>query len=116
MAKERECKCCLKKYIFCPSCSSAKNEPEWRSEFDEESCREIFNAVSGYNIGVFTAQGVVEVLRKYNITDTSKYKKSIKNKLDEVIEIVESEEKAESKIEAKTETPMKKYDNKKFNK
>jgi hypothetical protein len=116
MAKERECLCCLKKYTFCPSCSGAKDEPEWKSEFDEESCKEIFNAVSGYNMGIIPAKDVVAVLKKYNITDTSKYKKSIKNKLDEVIEIVESEEKAEGKTEVKTETPMKKYDNKKFNK
>ena len=116
MAKQRKCFCCETLYTFCPNCSGAKNVPEWKTEFDEESCKEIFNAVSGYNMKIIPAKDVMAVLKKYNITDTSKYKKSIKNKLDEVIELVEAEEKAEGKTEVKAEVPMKKYDNKKFNK
>lgn len=113
MAKERECLCCSTKYTFCPNCRNAKDFPAWKTEFDEESCREVFNAVSGYNMGIIPAKDVIGVLKKYNITDVSKYKKSIRNKLNEILEEEAINEKSAEPV--KSEIPMKKYDNKKYN-
>lgn len=100
MAKNRICLTCGAEYQYCPNCSGAKDVPAWKTEFDEESCKDIFNVISGYNMNIIPAKDVVAVLKKYNITDTSKYKKSIRTKLNEAIETVEatkSEERTDNK-------------------
>lgn len=100
MAKKKTCKCCLKEYEFCPNCSNRNNYPAWKNEFDEESCSEIFNIISAYNMGIVKPEDVKAVIDKYNITDFSKYKKSIRDKLIEATEALSKEEpKEETKVE-----------------
>lgn len=84
MAKERKCLTCQKVYNYCPNCGQYSSYPTWMVEFDTESCKELFNAISGYNMGIIDANGVKDVVRKYNITDFSIYKKSIADKLKEI--------------------------------
>lgn len=98
MAKERICLCCGKPYSYCPNCGG-KSDPGMTTEFDSESCKEVFNAVSAYNMEIMDANGVKSVLKKYNITDFSKYKKSIVDvlkKVDGVKTETPKEEKPES--------------------
>lgn len=83
MAKQRICLCCGKSYEYCPNCGK-QVEPGVTSEFDGESCGEIFNAVSAYNMKLIDAGAVKSVLKKYNVTDFSGYKKSVADVLREV--------------------------------
>lgn len=80
MAKTRICMTCRSEYKYCPHCSNT-DQPAWMVNFDTEACKELFNAVSGYNMGVITKEQVKEVIDKYQITDFSKYKESIRNVL-----------------------------------
>lgn len=86
MADNRTCLCCGTKYEYCTRCSKHSSEPKWKFLFDSEECKEVFNAVSGYNMGVQTEQNVLDVIGKYNITDNSKFKKSIADVLSKVNE------------------------------
>lgn len=53
-------------------------------EFDNEVCKEVFNIISAYNMGIKTKDDVASVLYKYNVTDFSVFKESIRNKLNEL--------------------------------
>lgn len=120
MAKKKFCLSCGREYEFCPNCQNKTETMGWKKEFDEESCKEIFNAVSGYGMKLFTAKDVVGILKKYNITDTSKYKEEIKAVLDEALEIVNSESKPKENIGYKpngdSEPKKPKFEKKSFNK
>jgi len=98
MAYERQCICCGKTYQYCPHCGSFSNRPKWMFNYDEESCMEIFNVVSAYNMGVVDANKVRSVVKKYNVTDFSRYKDSIKKLLTELCSApVEAKPVAENK-------------------
>lgn len=83
MAKERTCIACGKTYTYCPNCGNSSS-PMWMAEFDTEECKDIFNAVSAYNMELIDANEVKKVLKKYDVTDFGKYKKSIADKLKEI--------------------------------
>ena len=99
MAYERQCICCGKTYQYCPHCGSFSNHPKWMFNYDQESCMELFNVVSAYNMGVVKKEDVLAVVRKYNITDFSKYKDSIKKLL---TELYAPEKKSESVVSTST--------------
>lgn len=98
MAYERQCICCGKTYQYCPHCGSFSNHPKWMFNYDQESCMELFNVVSAYNMKVVGKEDVVAVVKKYNITDFSKYKDSIKKLLTELCV-------PEKKLEPVVDTP-----------
>lgn len=81
MANERICKCCGKEYKYCPNCKRYIDLPQWMLLFDSDECKDVFNAVSGYNMGVFGKEKVKEALDKYGVTDLGKYKESISSVL-----------------------------------
>lgn len=84
MAYERQCICCGKTYQYCPHCGSFSNHPKWMFNYDTESCNELFNIISAYNMKVVGKDEVLTVVKKYNITDFAKYKPSIKKVLAEL--------------------------------
>lgn len=77
---KRKCLACGKEYDFCPRCEAAKETP-WMITFDRNECKEIFNVVSGYNMGISTLNDVKTVLDKYNIADVSVYQGNVKDVL-----------------------------------
>lgn len=83
MAKERKCLCCGKAYEYCPNCG--KSSEPWKIDFDSESCRDLFNVISGYNMGISNKENVNFVIDKYSITDYTIYKDSIRNKLESIL-------------------------------
>lgn len=84
MGKTRICISCQNSYSYCPNCGEYAKYPKWMTEFDTETCKELFNAISGYNMGIITKDAVKQVVDKYEIKDFSVYKESITNKLNEL--------------------------------
>ena len=83
MANTRKCLCCQRTYEYCPSCGNS-SQP-WKFNFDTEDCKEIFNVVSGYNMGIIGIDKIEEVVKKFNITDFSKYKEDVRDLLNSKI-------------------------------
>lgn len=100
MSKKRNCLCCGQEYEYCSNCNDTKKYPTWMAEFDKEACKEVFNVVSAYNSQLVGIEDVKAVVKKYNITDFGKYKKSIKDKLNEIVG--DNKPKTESVEEKKT--------------
>lgn len=76
----RKCLACGKEYDFCPRCEAGKETP-WMTTFDCVECREIFNVVSGYNMGILTLNDVQNTLKKLHIEDVTVYRDEIKDVL-----------------------------------
>lgn len=84
MAKERQCIACLNTYKYCPTCGEFAKYPTWMTEYDTEECKEVFNAISGFNMGIKKAEDVKNVIDKFGITDFNKFKPTIASKLNEL--------------------------------
>lgn len=84
MSKTRTCIACQNSYQYCPHCGDYARYPKWMNEFDTEACKELFNVISGYNMGIFKKDDVKKIVDKYEIKDFSAYKESIANKLNEL--------------------------------
>lgn len=105
MSHIRKCICCGVEYEYCPNCNSDSRYPKWMVSYDTESCKDVFNVVSGYNMGIISADSVKGVLNKYSITDYSKYKDSIAKVLKEITKANEQPVKADEP--AKVNEPVK---------
>ena len=86
MANTRKCLTCGKVYNYCPTCGKAADTP-WKKSYDTESCKSLFNVISGYNMGIKTKKDIKRVLDKYNITDYSRYVPNISSVLEELFSV-----------------------------
>lgn len=85
MARKRICLTCGRAYEYCPSCGGDKMRPRWMINWDTEACKEVFNIVSAYNMGVMTADEAADSLRDRGVKDFSAYKESIASNLKEIV-------------------------------
>lgn len=84
MSRIRECKCCGSSYSYCGNCGTDSNKPKWMVLFDKEECKSLFDAISGYNMGIKSKEDIDSVIEKYNITNYEKYNDGIKSVLNNV--------------------------------
>lgn len=50
MATKRICMTCGKEYEYCPTCGKQKNEPKWKYAWDTEECKNVYDALTLYNM------------------------------------------------------------------
>lgn len=86
MAYERKCILCGASYKYCPHCRDFDNLPKWMTMFDKEVCREIFNAVSEYNFGKYTAAEAKRTLDQYPDEDHTLYTKITQKSIADIYE------------------------------
>ena len=83
MAEKRKCLCCGKAYEYCPNCG--KSSTPWKVNFDTESCKELFNIISAFNMNLVNKDKVKEIVTKYSITDYSNYNEKVTKVLNSII-------------------------------
>ena len=91
MSDKRICVACGSEYKYCSKCGKYKNSPRWMWKCDKESCNEIFEVVSAYNMGIKTIEDVKDVVKTYDITDFSVYSQGIQNVLNTISNTTVSE-------------------------
>lgn len=67
---ERECRTCIKKYNYCPSCSITKN-PFKKAGYCDENCYHISMILQRYGSKMATATETIKALDTYNINQIS---------------------------------------------
>lgn len=85
MANMRVCRACGKEYEYCPNCGKYNLSEKWRVLFCSEECRDVFDVISSYNMGMTNKEGVQRILTKYHCNDTDKFVPSIQNKIKGII-------------------------------
>ena len=107
MSKQKTCIFCGKEYQYCPNCKDYSSYPTWMFNFDTEKCRDLYNVMGGYNIGIRTIEDVKATLDKHGVTDYSIFPKALQEKLSgsslEIKDEPEIEVNDEPKIEPKKE-------------
>ena len=85
MKNVRKCYTCGAEYDYCPSCSNAMGGPAWKLLWDKEECKDIFEALSAYNLELATAAEVKEVLDAYGVNSYDGFKPSIRRQLQKIV-------------------------------
>lgn len=109
MANNRVCLTCSKAYEYCGSCPSSLNLPVWKSLFDTENCKIVFETVSDYAQKVITKESAKGKLSKCDLNTT------FKEKINNLIKDIVAEENIETVINeaVKPVLPKMKYNGKK---
>jgi hypothetical protein len=81
MSVKRKCICCGREYEYCPNCAQ-KNQPAWMVTFCNETCKDLFNVVSAYNMNRIGRDKVQAFAAEHNITSAN-YSGSINKVLEE---------------------------------
>lgn len=98
----RQCICCGNIFYYCNRCGGSERNTGVSVYCDTLECQAVSNIISSYSMGSCGKDKVKEILDKYNITDYTKYKQSIQDKLNELFPAKEPEIKY-SPIEVKEE-------------
>lgn len=73
--KNRECLTCGSKYSYCPSCNT--KDPSWMTEFHAESCKNIFEICTNFNVGVMSKREAKDALGVYDLSNKENFKSYI---------------------------------------
>lgn len=100
--RDRQCLCCGAKYSYCPTCSTDKLKPTWMTEFCSESCKELFETATKYNLKKLTKSEAKEIIEKLELKEKSAYVECIQKDLENIL----TKEKAAKKETIVEETPV----------
>ncbi len=100
--RDRQCLCCGTKYSYCPTCSVDKAKPTWMTEFCSESCKELFETATKYNLGKLTKSEAKEIIEKLELKERSAYVDCVQKDLENIL----TEEKAVKKEAIVEEAPV----------
>lgn len=65
--RDRHCVVCGKKYQYCSTCSQDRNKPLWMNEFDVESCKDIYQICTEFNVGIKSKEEAQAALVKCDL-------------------------------------------------
>ena len=80
----RQCICCGNIFYYCNRCGGSERNTGVSMYCDTLECQAVSNIISSYSMGSCGKDKVKEILDKYGITDYTKYKQSIQDKLNEL--------------------------------
>lgn len=100
--RDRQCLCCGTKYSYCPTCSTDKLKPTWMTEFCSESCKELFETATKYNLKKLTKSEAKEIIENLELKEKSAYVECIQKDLENIL----TEEKAAKKETIVEEAPV----------
>ena len=83
--RDRQCLCCGTKYSYCPTCSTDKLKPTWMTEFCSESCKELFETATKYNLKKLTQSEAQEIIEKLELKEKSAYVECIQKDLENIL-------------------------------
>lgn len=110
---KRICICCGKEYEFCYNCGDNRKKYElaWKNNYDVESCRDVFNTITDYRMGILTPEEASEKLKTIDMVNRATYTFGIAKYVDELLgDNKHNATKAENKVtepEVRKETEAK---------
>ena len=70
----KTCYACQTKYSYCPSCSRADAmKPSWASEFCSESCKDLWTALTKYNMAMISKSEAKSIILKLDLKPIDNY-------------------------------------------
>lgn len=81
----KKCILCGKVYSYCNSCSEFDHLPRWMECYCSENCKEIFNALSAYNMKTRPVESIIATLKASNL-EIEKYHEANQRYIKEILE------------------------------
>ena len=79
--RTRTCYLCNSKYEYCPTCSQDKMKPAWMAEFHSESCKNIFDICTRFNMNLLTKAEAKDALQSCDLSNKDNFKDYVQNDL-----------------------------------
>lgn len=84
--RNRECYLCGRDYQYCGGCSQDRMKPAWMSEFHSESCKNIFDICTRFNMKLMSKTEAQEALKACDLSNRENFKSYVKHDLDVIFE------------------------------
>lgn len=95
--KSRECYLCGTEYRYCGTCANDRLKPAWMSEFHSESCKNIFDICTRFNMGMMSKTEAQDALKSCDLSNKANFKSYVIRDLDVIF--AEEPKKKTKKVE-----------------
>lgn len=82
--RTRKCYLCGEKYSYCPTCSQDKNKPMWMAEFHSESCKNIFDICTRFNMELMDKDEAAIALLECDLSNKESFKPYVQTDIDNI--------------------------------
>ena len=82
--RNRECYLCGEPYSYCPTCSQDRMKPTWMSEFHSESCKNIFDICTRFNMKLMSKTEAQDALKSCDLSNRANFKSYVQTDLDNI--------------------------------
>ena len=82
--RQRECYLCGKDYEFCGSCSQDRMKPAWMAEFHNESCKNIFDICTRFNLKMMSKSEAQDALSTCDLSEKENFKSYVQCDLENI--------------------------------
>lgn len=82
--RTRECLLCGTKYEYCPTCSQDRMKPTWMSEFHSESCKNIFNICTSFNLQLLSKEEAKVALEQCDLSNKENFKSYVQRDIENI--------------------------------
>lgn len=84
--RDRKCYLCGESYKYCPACSQDRMKPSWMGEFHSESCKNIFDICTRFNLGMMSKSEAQTALIECDLSNQANFKSYVKRDLEVIFE------------------------------
>ena len=82
--RQRTCYLCGTEYEYCPTCTQDKMKPAWMTEFHSESCKNIFDICTRFNLGLMSKEEAQKALAECDLSNKENFKSYVQHDLENI--------------------------------
>lgn len=97
----KNCIICGTAYSYCPNCGADRKKPSWYAIFDSENCNNIYEILTNYRDGVYTAEVAYEKIKTCDLSKLNDegFNSGAKKQIEEILAYKEKENFVEPTVE-----------------
>ena len=83
-SRNKTCYLCGSRYKYCSTCSQDRTKPSWMNEFHSESCKDIFDICTRFNMDMLTKEQAQKELAKCDLSNKESFKSYVQKDLENI--------------------------------
>lgn len=84
--RNKKCYLCGTRYKYCSTCYQDRLKPSWMNEFHSESCKDIFDICTRFNMDMITKEQAQKELEKCDLSKRENFKSYVQTDLEVIFE------------------------------
>ena len=96
--RQRDCYLCGVEYQYCGTCSQDRMKPAWMADFHSESCKNIFDICTRFNLNIITKDEAKEALNECDLSNKENFKSYVQRDLEVIFADNAKSKKAENPV------------------